>query len=129
MLPQVGQGALAVECRSDDDATIALLASIDDPAVRSAVEAERAFLAELGSGCDLPVGALASRLADGTVVITALLASADGRIVLRATTEGPDPLIVGRTAADDLLHREGGATLLADLGIGTSVVATRGIDV
>jgi len=38
-------------------------------------------------------------------------------------------LIVGRTAADDLLHREGGATLLADLGIGTSVVATRGIDV
>jgi hydroxymethylbilane synthase len=118
MLPQVGQGALAVECRSDDDAVIAHLATIDDPDVRVPLEAERAFLAELGSGCDLPVGALARRLPDGSVTVTALLASADGRIVLRVTREGIDPVTVGRTAAADLLHQEGGASLLADIGIG-----------
>jgi len=117
MLPQVGQGALAVECRSDDDTVIGHVAAIDDPEVRTPLEAERAFLAELGSGCDLPVGALARRLGTGSVTITALLASADGRIVLRATVEGEDPTTVGRTAATDLLHREGGATLLADIGI------------
>ena len=117
MLPQVGQGALAVECRSDDGSVIAHLAAIDDPDVRVPLEAERAFLAELGSGCDLPVGALARRLPDGSVTITALLASIDGRIVLRVTRDGVDPVDVGRRAADDLLHREGGAGLLSDLGI------------
>ncbi|MGZ8763293.1 MAG: hydroxymethylbilane synthase [Acidimicrobiia bacterium] len=118
MLPQVGQGALAVECRSDDDTVIGHLAAIDDPDVRMPLETERAFLAELGSGCDLPVGALARRLDDGSVTITALLASADGRIVLRAAVDGEDPTTVGRTVADDLLRREGGASLLADIGIG-----------
>jgi len=117
MLPQVGQGALAVECRSDDGSVIAHLAAIDDPDVRVPLEAERAFLAELGSGCDLPVGALARRLPDGSVTLTALLASIDGRIVLRVTRDGVDPVDVGRRAADDLLHREGGAGLLSDLGI------------
>ncbi len=119
MLPQVGQGALAVECRADDDVTLTHLGAIDDVAVRMPLEAERAFLAELGSGCDLPVGALAERCPDGSVRVTALLASSDGRIVLRTTVDGPDPATVGRTAADDLLHREGGAALFADIGIGT----------
>jgi hydroxymethylbilane synthase len=86
--------------------------------VRVPLETERAFLAELGSGCDLPVGALARRLDNGSVTVTALLASADGRIVLRATVDGEDPTTVGRKVADDLLRREGGASLLADIGIG-----------
>src|SRR5690606_36646968 len=50
-VPAVGQGCVAVECRADDDGTVAALAAIDDPATRHAVEVERAFLAELGSGC------------------------------------------------------------------------------
>ncbi len=58
MLPQVGQGAIGVECRADDDGTRAALAAIDQPDAHTAVSAERAFLARLGSGCDLPVGAL-----------------------------------------------------------------------
>ena len=53
------QGALAVECRADDDRTLARLHAIDDPVAHMAVDAERAFLAELGGGCDLPCGALA----------------------------------------------------------------------
>ena len=65
MLPQVGQGAIGVECRSDDDQTIAVLAAIDDPEARLAVEAERAFLARLGGGCTLPVGAYAQAVQFG----------------------------------------------------------------
>ena len=57
MIPQVGQGVLAVECRADDEVTRQALAVIDDPAIRALVTAERAFLSELGGGCTLPVGA------------------------------------------------------------------------
>ena len=56
-VPAVGQGCVAVEARSDDEATAGLLAALDDPPTRHAVEVERSFLAELGSGCTLPVGA------------------------------------------------------------------------
>ena len=58
-VPSPGQGCVAVECRTDDDGVAALLAVIDHPASRAAVELERAFLAELGSGCSLPVAAYA----------------------------------------------------------------------
>jgi hydroxymethylbilane synthase len=71
-VPAVGQGCVALEVRADDDETIALLASIDDPSTRHAVEVERAFLAELGAGCSLPVGAHA---ADGR--LHTFLASSD----------------------------------------------------
>ncbi len=56
-VPSPGQGCVAVECRDDDDRMIRLLAAIDHSPTRRAVEVERAFLAELGSGCSLPVGA------------------------------------------------------------------------
>jgi hydroxymethylbilane synthase len=55
-VPAVGQGCVAIECRAEDADTIAALAAIDHAATRHAVEVERAFLAELGSGCSLPVG-------------------------------------------------------------------------
>jgi len=58
-LPSPGQGAIAVECRADDGPTLALLRAVDHARTRAAVEAERGFLAELGSGCTLPVGAYA----------------------------------------------------------------------
>ncbi len=60
MLPQVAQGALAVECRADDDGTVELLHAIEHPPSRRAVDAERAFLGELGGDCDLPAAAHAS---------------------------------------------------------------------
>ena len=56
-VPAVGQGCVAVECRTDDAATLDALRTIDHADTRHAVEVERAFLAELGSGCSLPVGA------------------------------------------------------------------------
>lgn len=56
-VPMVGQGSVAVECRVDDATTVEILAGIDHAPSRRAVEAERAFLAELGAGCSLPVAA------------------------------------------------------------------------
>jgi hydroxymethylbilane synthase len=114
MVPQVGQGALAVECRSDDDATGARVRAIDHAPTRRAVEAERAFLAEIGSGCDLPVGAHATVDADG-IELRALLATLDGRIVLTHEARGNDPADVGKAAARFLLDDAGGAALLEDL--------------
>lgn len=56
-VPSPGQGCVAIECRTDDDAVAALLGAVDHPATRAAVQLERAFLAELGTGCSLPVAA------------------------------------------------------------------------
>jgi hydroxymethylbilane synthase len=112
VLPQVAQGALAVECRADDDETRDLLACIDDAAVRAAVTAERAYLAALGGGCNLPCGALAQTHEDGTVHLEALLASLDGRITLRVHVEGDDPSAVGAEAARRLFDERGGRLVL-----------------
>lgn len=111
MLPQVGQGAIAVECRADDDRARALLGPITDEPAHRAVTAERAFLAELGGGCNLPCGALAVATATG-VTIEVLLASLDGHTVVRARAAGTDPDAVGRAAAHDLLEGHGGRALL-----------------
>ncbi len=113
LLPQVAQGALAVECRADDEATIAALSGVEDRDARRAVDAERAFLAELGGGCDVPVGALATVEPSG-VTLTALIASLDGRVVLRTTTRDPDPVRAGREAARVLLDDRGGRAVLGD---------------
>ena len=118
VLPQVGQGALAVECRADDDGTRELLARVDDADVRAAVTAERAYLAELGGGCNLPCGALAEADGDGRLRLEALLASLDGRITLRARVEGHDPGAVGAEAARRLVDEEGGRLVLDDELVG-----------
>src|SRR5581483_5427302 len=112
MLPQVAQGALAVECRAGDDETAGRLAALDDPAARRAVDAERAFLRRLGGGCDLPCGALAEARPDGTVALEVLLATLDGKTVLRVRQEGADPEAVGGAAARILLDERGGRDLL-----------------
>jgi hydroxymethylbilane synthase len=116
MLPQVAQGALAAECRTDDARTLSRLRAIDRPDAHRAVDTERAFLAELGGGCDLPIGALAQIDARaGTIFLDALLASFDGHIVLRTRVAGDDAHDVGVTAARDLLDKKGGRSLLEDV--------------
>jgi hydroxymethylbilane synthase len=115
MLPQVAQGALAVECRVDDDVSRAALAAIDDADEHRRVRAERAFLGELGGGCNLPCGALAEIGADGGLVLEGLLASLDGRIVLRTSAAGSDPEALGVVVARSLLDECGGAALLEDV--------------
>lgn len=124
MLPQVGQGALAVECRVDDAVTRSALAAIDDPEVAPLVTAERAFLSELGGGCTLPVGANAQWAQRGPgsqpegpeeeaapITLAAMVASADGVVMLRHTSTGHDPHELGRAVASYLLNDAGGADL------------------
>lgn len=112
VLPQVAQAALAVECRAGDDATRDLLSSIDDARLHAAVTAERAFLARLGGGCNLPCGALAETGDDGVLRLEALLGSLDGRISLRARVAGRDPEAVGVEAARRLIDEDGGRLVL-----------------
>jgi hydroxymethylbilane synthase len=120
-VPQVGQGALAVECRTDDAVTRDLLARIEDVAARRTVDAERGFLAELGGDCDLPAGALAriegpaGEPASGDLVLDAVIASLDGHTVLRhrrTAPPGDPPAALGRAAARHLLDDCGGTALL-----------------
>jgi hydroxymethylbilane synthase len=115
VLPQVGQGALAVEAREGDDDVLAALAAIEHRPSRLAVDAERAYLRRLGGGCDLPVAAYATVAADGEISLTAMLATLDGRIVLQATDHGADPEALGNALADRLVDESGGAWLLESL--------------
>jgi hydroxymethylbilane synthase len=105
VLPQVAQAALAVECRADDDALHALLASIEHAATRRCVDAERAFLAELGGDCSLPAAAYATVADDGVVWLEGRLAAVDGSTVLRHV--GVDGAAVARHLLD-----HGGEALL-----------------
>ena len=100
MLPQVAQGALAVECRADDAECLERLARIEDPGARRRVDAERAFLARLGGGCERPVGALATELGDGRLRLEGLMADPTP---FRAWAEGDDPGTLGLTVAEAVL--------------------------
>jgi hydroxymethylbilane synthase len=115
MVPQVAQGALAVECRTDDAATRDLLAVVEHGPSRQAVEAERGFLASLGGGCELPAGAHATVADDGSLHLRTVLATLDGRIVLHdeaRVAPGTDPGAAGLAAGFRLLDEGGGRSLL-----------------
>jgi hydroxymethylbilane synthase len=101
MLPQVAQGALAVECREDDDELRALLARIEHGPTRRCVDAERAFLAALGGDCSLPAAAHAV-LDGGELHLRGFLASPDGEVMHRHERTGPDAS-VGIEVARQLL--------------------------
>jgi hydroxymethylbilane synthase len=90
MLPAPGQGALALECRADRPDLIELLATLNDPATRAAVTAERALLAELEAGCSAPVGAYAA-LEEQTLHLIGVVAGYDGERQIRLSESGhPD---------------------------------------
>ncbi len=116
MLPQVGQGALAVQCRAADAATAAAVRSIDDIAAHRCLDAELAFLGELGGSCDLPVGAYARGGPGGAIELEGLIASLDGVVLLRRTMSGPEPLELGRELAREMRDRCGGKEILSGTG-------------
>jgi hydroxymethylbilane synthase len=107
VLPSPGQGALAVECRSDDTDVLAALAPLEDPSTRTAVTAERQLLATLEAGCTAPVGALAEVVEgeDGPELwLRGALGQDDG--VRRLSANGPvdDPVALGKRLANELLE-------------------------
>jgi hydroxymethylbilane synthase len=100
MVPQVGQGALAVECRRDDRAMRDRLAKVEASLDRSFVELERAFLAAVGGGCDLPVGAHAHLDHDGQLVLHSFLAGPAGTWHDRRHGSGSDHAWVTAVAGE-----------------------------
>jgi hydroxymethylbilane synthase len=117
LVPAVGQGALAVEVRADDRRLRRLLRPLDHAPTRRAVQAERAVLAALGGGCQVPLGAHATVSADGaTLRLIAVVASLDGERLIRVEREGPArrPAALGRTVARALL-RQGAAQILEEI--------------
>lgn len=105
-VPAVGQGVLGIEARADDAATLAALRPLDHAPTRACASAERAFLARLGASCVTPMAAHAT-LAGGRLVVHGLVASDDGREMLREHAEGApgEAAAVGRGVAEALLAR------------------------
>jgi hydroxymethylbilane synthase len=109
-VPQVGQGSLALEVRSGDDALITTLAPLDDLDAFGALAAERAFLRELGAGCSIPAGAYAT-WASGTLSVSGLMIAYDGSRSARHRVSGDDPEALGRELARVLRDDMGGSSL------------------
>jgi hydroxymethylbilane synthase len=116
MLPAVGQGALAIECRADDSANIAAVAPLNDAMTRAEVLAERSLLRQLRGGCLAPIGAW-GRVDDGRLHLSAVVLSADGVKRLDATDSAPI------TAAEELGQRV--ADTLLDCGAAQLISAGR----
>jgi len=104
MLPAVGQGALAIEARADDRNLAALLAPLEHGATRTAVSAERAVLAALEGGCQVPLGAW-GRVENGRLVLDACVCAVDGSEIVRDRAEGAieRPEALGRALGEKLL--------------------------
>ncbi len=104
MFPAVGQGALGIECRVDDQDTLRLLEAITDPAVLAAVTAERVLLAEMEAGCHAPLGAISTVQGD-QLLLEAVVLRPDGSERITAKASGPltDPAELGRRLAAELL--------------------------
>jgi hydroxymethylbilane synthase len=102
-VPAVGQGALAIQCRRDDLETLDLLASVDDADAHAEIRAERSFLAAIGGGCRIPVGALARKQATA-LRLWAVMADASGMTLARSDGTGAveDAERLGREVAADL---------------------------
>ncbi|MCL1632897.1 hydroxymethylbilane synthase [Sporolactobacillus sp. CPB3-1] len=117
MLPAVGQGALAIECRSSDLELKRLLLAIKHEPTSVATRAERAFLKRLNGSCQVPIAAFSRISEDGTIDIDGLVASIDGKTVLRTHQSGDQPELLGIRAADALLA-QGAGNILTSLGTG-----------
>lgn len=107
-LPAAGQGALAIECRADDEELLALLAGIHDPETAAAVAAERAILAALEGGCQVPIGA-ASVYENDTIQVQGRLLSLDGATVIEAVRTGKCSAAasLGQAVAEEILANGG----------------------
>ncbi len=113
MLPAIGQGALAVEIREDDEEMVELLSRINHEPTHRAVEAERAFARKLGANCQTPIAAFAT-VHEVKLTIDGMVASSDGRLLLRTKliSDKSDPKKVGEELAESLLSK--GAQLVLE---------------
>ena len=118
MLPAVGQGALAIECRAGDTEILSAIAFLRDAGMTTAAQAERAFLRRVEGGCQIPVGVYAEVDADGQISIDAMISSVDGQRICRSDAQGAGEQAeaLGTALAEELLDA-GGREILKEIGI------------
>jgi hydroxymethylbilane synthase len=126
MLPAVAQGALALEARGADAATLARLARLEHAETRIRTEAERGFLARIEGGCQVPIAGHA-RVEGGRVVLRALVASLDGKHVIRGERSAPPAgaRAMGEALAEELLSKGAAAILRECEGKAPGLAAPR----
>lgn len=119
-LPAPGQGIVAIETREDDVDTMNRISAVSDPLASAALEAERKVLIDLGGGCQVPIGALAT-IVDDQLTLQALVASPDGSVLLRRERRGniADAATIGASVAAELLE-DGAGPILASSTTGSS---------
>jgi len=110
-LPAVGQGALGIECREDDEELLELLSHLNHPETNTSIKAERVFLNTLEGSCQIPIGAYAITDND-QISLTGLVASPDGGVILKDHVQGSDPNQLGLTLGGQL--KEKGAKDILD---------------
>ncbi|MEK3798051.1 hydroxymethylbilane synthase [Peribacillus sp. FSL H8-0477] len=110
-LPAVGQGALSIECRTDDQDLLNELKKLTCENTKITVEAERAYLDKMEGGCQVPIAGFAKKSEDGTVSLTALVASPDGKVIYKEVVEGTDPKAIGVQAAE-IMSEQGAKDLI-----------------
>ena len=115
MVPAVGQGALAIECRGDDARVLRVLGLLDHADTRDTTTAERAFLLTLEGGCQVPIAGHATLDGDD-VVLEGLVATIDGQTILRQTRRGPrtEAAALGHGLAQELIG-QGAGEIIATL--------------
>ncbi|MGE8078463.1 hydroxymethylbilane synthase [Peribacillus loiseleuriae] len=111
-LPAVGQGALAIECRELDAELLEQLAKLTSNETKATVEAERAFLDKMEGGCQVPIAGFAIAKDAGSIELTALVASPDGKMIFKEVVTGEKPQEIGIEAARILTEK--GAKALID---------------
>jgi len=123
-LPAAGQGAIAIEARSDDATLLATLSRLHHAATSVAVRAERAFLAALEGGCQIPIGALAQHDDNGEMILHGFVSDIRGRDVVRGSIRVDEaaPEISGQSLAADLRTR-GASSLLIELRSSANLIA------
>ena len=106
MLPAPGQGALGIQCRANDEETLSLLSLLEDAHTRAAVTAERQFLLALGGGCAVPVAAYAAVSGQQSAIsLTGLVASVNGKELIKVTGEGSEPKELGFRLAQEAISQ------------------------
>jgi len=123
-LPAAGQGAIAIEIREDDEEMREIVRSLDHEETSRSVRAERAFLAALEGGCQIPIGALATHDTSGKLVLHGFVSDLRGRDVVRGSTvvDPSAPESAGRALASDLRTR-GATSLLMDLRSASQLIS------
>ncbi|MGH7606509.1 MAG: hydroxymethylbilane synthase, partial [Gemmatimonadales bacterium] len=113
MLPAPGQGALAIQVRTDDAAAFAAVLTVDHAVTRAAITAERAFERRLGGGCHAAIAALGTVLDEERIRVSGLVGDPEGGLIFRREIDGTidDPASTGLLLAEELLER-GAAALL-----------------